>query len=222
MPRPVSSLTPRLVVAAVAVLLVVGGGVVLHASSVDLPVDQALNALHRGVVAALGDGVYRLLEPVPAVIATAVLTGVLVVVHRDLRAASTFAVTIAVTWLPAAIVKTLVARPRPELALLTHPPAAQSDASYPSGHTVFVTALVVAAILVTRSVVLRRVWLVVGILGIAVLAFLLLSDGLHYPSDVGASIVWSVGVAPLVAGVWQEAVIPRVPLLREERRSVDS
>jgi undecaprenyl-diphosphatase len=185
-------------------------------------VDRILNSLHHGAVGWFGDAAYRVIGPVPAIIATAVLAGVLVAVHRDLRAASTFAVTIAVTWLPAALVKILVGRPRPELAALPHPPAPQSDASYPSGHAVFATALVVAAILVTRSVVLRRVWLVVGILGIVAVGFLLVSDGVHYPTDVAASIVWAAGIAPAVSAVWQRFGIPRIPLLRQGRRSAPS
>jgi len=198
----VAALRPRLVVAIVGVALVVAGGIALHASAFDLPVDRALNGLHTGAFGALGSAVYRFAGPVGAIIGTAVLTAVLLLVRRDLRVAAGFAVTIAVTWLSSAIVKIAVARPRPATALLPHPSPAQTDASYPSGHAVFVAALVVTAVLVTRSTALRRVWAIVGGLAVVGVGVLLVSDGVHFPTDVLASWVWSLSLAPLVAAVW--------------------
>lgn len=206
---PPTSLRPRLIVAIVGVVLVVAGGIVLHASAFDLPVDRALNALHTGAVGALGDAVYKFVGPLYAILGTAVLTVVILVVKRDLRLASTFAVTIAVTWLSSAVVKIAVARPRPELALLPHPSPAQTDASYPSGHAVFVAALVVTAVLITRSVVLRRVWAIVGGVAVVAVGALLVSDGIHFPTDVLASWVWSLALAPLVCALWIRIVRPR-------------
>ena len=207
-PRPVP-LRPRLVVAIVGIVLVVAGGIALHASAFDLPVDRALNGLHTGAIGALGSAVYRFVGPVYAILETAVLTAILLVVTRDLRRASTFAVTIAVTWLSSAVVKIAVARPRPDIALLPHPSPAQTDASYPSGHAVFVAALVVTAVLVTRSVALRRVWAIAGGIAVVVVGVLLVSDGVHFPTDVLASWVWSLALAPLVCAVWTWIVRPR-------------
>ena len=206
--RPVS-LRPRLIVAIIGVVLVVAGGIALHASAFDLPVDRALNGLHTGAVGALGDAVYKFVGPLYAILGTAVLTAVLLVVKRDLRLASTFAVTIAVTWLSSAVVKIAVARPRPGVALLPHPSPAQTDASYPSGHAVFAAALVVTAVLLTRSVALRRVWAIVGGIAVVGIGVLLVSDGVHFPTDILASWVWSLAVAPLVCAVWTWIVRPR-------------
>lgn len=209
-------LRPRVVIAAIGVVLVAAGGFALRRSAFDLPVDQALNTFHHGVVGAFTDAVYRYVGPVPAIVATAILTAVILLVRRDPRAASTFAITIAVTWIPSVVVKVLVARPRPELAALSHPSAAQHDASYPSGHAVFLSALVVAAVVVTRSTALRRLWVVLGVVGIVVLILSLLTDGVHFPTDVLASIVWSLALAPLVAALWQ-----RIVRRRHGRRRVE-
>jgi membrane-associated phospholipid phosphatase len=206
-PRP-ARLRPRLIVAIVGVVLVVAGGIALHASAVDLSVDQALNGLHTGAFGALGDAVYTYVGPVYAIVGTAVLTVIILIVTRDLRLASTFAVTIAVTWLSSAVVKILVARPRPELALLPHPPVAQHDASYPSGHAVFVAALVVTAVLITRSA-LRLLWAIAGGIAVIGIGVVLVSDGVHFPTDVLASWVWSLTLAPLVCAVWTWIVRPR-------------
>jgi undecaprenyl-diphosphatase len=206
--RP-ASLRPRLIVAIVGAVLVVVGGIALHASAFDLSVDRALNGLHTGAFGALGDAVYKYVGPLYAILGTAVLTAIVLVVTRDLRRASTFAVTIAVTWLSSAVVKIAVARPRPDIALLPHPSPAQTDASYPSGHAVFAAALVVAAVLITRSVVLRRVWAIVGGIAVVAIGVLLVSDGVHFPSDILASWVWSLALAPLVCAVWTWVVRPR-------------
>ncbi|MGN6325331.1 phosphatase PAP2 family protein [Pseudolysinimonas sp.] len=215
----VPALRPRVIVAIIGVVLVAAGGIALRTSSFDLPVDRALNTAHTGAIGALGDAVYRFVGPVPAIIGTAVLTAILLLVRRDLRVAAGFAVTIAVTWLSSAVVKIAVARPRPDPSLLPHPSPAQTDASYPSGHAVFITALVVTAVLVTRSPALRRVWAIVGGLAVIGVGVLLVSDGVHFPTDVLASWIWSLSLAPLVAAVWVLIVRPRGagPRRREAR-----
>ena len=201
-----------------SVVVVLAGGLALRRSAVDLPVDQWLNHGHVGAGAAIGDLVYTALGPVPAVIVTVVLTVVIVVVRRDLFVASTFAVTVAATWLSSAAVKVVMGRPRPEASLLLHPPAPQGDASYPSGHAVFVTALAVTAVMVTGSVVLRRVWAIAGCLAVVGVALAVVSDGLHFPTDVLASVIWGASIAPAVSIAWARFIAPRVPLLRPRGR----
>ena len=204
-------------VAGIALVLVVGGGLLLRDSAFDLPLVEALNTLHRGVFAAIGDGVYRGVGPVPAIAATVILTGVIFAVRRDLATASTFAVTVAVTWLPAALIKVFVGRPRPDADALMHAPATQPDASYPSGHIVFATALVIAAVLVTRSVALRRVWILAGSAGTVLVAFCVVSDGLHFPTDAAASLIWAAGIAPFVGTFWRRIVVPRFKIFRQRQ-----
>jgi undecaprenyl-diphosphatase len=209
-----------LVVAAIGVVVVVAGGIALRRSAFDLPVDQWLNQGHAGAGAAIGDLVYTALGPLPAIVVTAVIAVAIAAIRRDLFVASTFAVAVAATWLSSAAVKIITGRPRPEAALLLHPPAPQGDASYPSGHTVFVTALVVTAVMVTGSVALRRVWAIAGILAVLGVALAVVSDGLHFPTDVLASVVWAACIAPAVSIVWARFVAPRVPLLRPRGRRV--
>ncbi|WP_284253572.1 phosphatase PAP2 family protein [Pseudolysinimonas kribbensis] len=195
-------------------MLVIAGGLALRSSSFDLSPVQALNGLHRGLIGTIGDGVYKLVGPLPAIIGTVIITVIIAAVRRDLAAASTFAITVAATWLPAAFIKIMVARPRPPQSLLPHPPHTQPDASYPSGHTVFLIALAIAAVLITRSRAVRRIWVIAGIAGTLLVAFCVLTDGLHYPTDVIASAIWGGGVAPLVGALWSRAVVPRIRLFR--------
>ena len=196
-----------------AVVVVVFGLLAARTAPVthfDLVVSQALNSLHTGPLGVLGSAAYVIFGPAPAIAVTLVIAAVMWVVSRNLRVSVTFGAVVAVTWLPSAVVKLIVDRPRPNPALLSHPFASQPvDASYPSGHAVFVTALVVALVLLTRGRAIRPLVTVLGGLLVALVVFLLVVDGVHYLTDVLASVLWSIGLAPLVLEVWNRVVLPR-------------
>lgn len=54
---------------------------------------------------------------------------------------------------------------------------------------------------------------IIGAAAVAVAALALVTDGVHFPSDVIASVVWTLAVAPAVRYLWVDLVMPRVPLL---------
>jgi membrane-associated phospholipid phosphatase len=196
------------------VAIVVLFGVLVAKTSVFTAAEQhlstTLNAGHTGVLGAVASGVYAVFSPAPAIVITALLAATIWLRTRDLRLAGTFGMVIALTWIPSALVKAVVQRPRPDAALLPNPFAVQpGDASYPSGHMVFATALVVTLILLTRG---HRVQPLVFVLGIALMLIVggaLVVDGVHYVSDVLASTVWSIGLAPLMLEAWNRLVIAR-------------
>ena len=211
---PAKALSPVVWRGVIAALVVVLFGLLVARTaamtSADLAVSKALNALHTGLVGTVSSAVYVLFGPTAAIVGTLVIAAVIWLVSRNLRLAVTFGAVVAVTWLTSALVKLLVDRPRPNPILLSHPFASQPvDASYPSGHAVFVTALVVTLILMTRGRPIRPIVTVAGGLLVAFVAFALVVDGVHYLSDVLASVVWSVGLAPLVLEVWNRVVLPR-------------
>lgn len=210
----------RLVTTAVLALVVVAvGGLLLRgAGAVEMPLSEAVNRLHMGVVAELGDLLYRWAGPVPAIVATVLVTAVVLIVSRDLRVASTFAVTIAVTWLSMALVKLAVDRPRPDASLLSSPyQPLQHDASFPSGHAAFLTIFAVTLVALIHRRDLRILAAVAAVLLVGGALLLLTIDGVHYPTDVTASVLWALAVGPLVRAVWVRIVLPRVPGLRAER-----
>ena len=179
-------------------------------SSAETQLSAAFNAAHVGALGSVTSAIYAIFSPVPAIVITLVIAAAVWLRSRDLRLAITFGVVIAVTWIPSAVVKALVHRPRPDAALLPHPFAVQpTDASYPSGHMVFITALVVTLILLTRGHRLRPLVVALGIVLALVVAFALVIDGVHFTTDVLASAVWSLGLAPLVLEVWNRVVVPR-------------
>ncbi|WP_181819317.1 phosphatase PAP2 family protein [Curtobacterium sp. AG1037] len=214
-PLPVSPARPtrRRIVerAVVVVVLLVGVGFVLRAHPVDAGLARALNSLHVGVLGAVGSAVYTLFEPVPAVLLTVVLTGLVWARTRRLVTAAAFAGVVALTWIPSDLLKVVVGRPRPDGSLLPHPfVPVQPDASFPSGHTVFVVALVLAGLMLVPAGPRRRVLAVLGGVVVLVVATALAVDGVHWPTDVVASVAWALAVAPVARIVWVDLVLTRV------------
>jgi len=195
----------------VGVVLLVVVGFVLRARPVDAGLARALNSLHVGVLGAFGSAVYTVFEPVPAVLLTIVLTGLVWARTRRLVTAAAFAGVVALTWIPSDLLKVVVGRPRPDGSVLPHPfVPVQPDASFPSGHTVFVVALVLAGLMLVPAGPRRRVLAVLGGVVVLVVATALAVDGVHWPTDVVASVVWALAVAPVARIVWVDLVLTRV------------
>ncbi|GAB3796553.1 hypothetical protein GCM10028798_06660 [Humibacter antri] len=204
------------VIAAAMIVILTGVGLVLRSHPVDLPLSQALNALHSGSAARVTDLVYAVFEPVPAVLITVVVTGIIWAVSRQLRVAVAFAGVVAATWIPSDAVKLLVHRPRPDVHFMANPfSPVQLDPSYPSGHTVFITALAIAVIFVLRGTRWLPLAVIVGAVVVPIVALSLSIDAVHYPTDVLASILWSLAVAPAVRVIWVDWLMPLVPALRD-------
>ena len=205
--------------AAIGIIAVIVVGLVIRTDHFDFAVVQLLNGHHYGAVGSLGDAVYGFFGPVPAIAATVALTGIILAITRNPRVASTFAGTIAATWLSLAVVKLIVHRPRPDASLLPFPfSPAQSDASYPSGHAAFVTALVVTIVLGLTAGRSRWLARIIGGLLILGVGAALVVDGVHFPSDVIASIVWGIVIAPLARMIWVSIVLRGIDRARARRQ----
>jgi len=199
----------------VFVILVVAG--IALRSGQDLGLARALNGLHTGVVGAVASATYKVFEPVPSVVYTVVLAVVIWVV-KDLRTGAAFAGVVALTWIPTEVIKVVVHRGRPDVQVMPYPfLPVQTDASFPSGHTAFIVALVVALVFVVRGTRWQPMVVGVGTVVIAVVALALAVDAVHYPTDIAASVVWSLAVAPAARLVWVDWIMPRVPGLAASR-----
>lgn len=210
--------TQKLLITAivVAVVLTIIGFLLKKLGTFEFPLSHALNSLHHGALGSLGDFFYKYAGPLYAVTGTVIITVIILLARRDLRTASTFAVTVAATWLSTAVLKAIVHRPRPDAALQLFPyHPVQLDSTYPSGHAAFITVLVIALIALFAAGATRKVAAIVGAIVIAIAAFLLTVDGVHYPTDVLASIIWVVAVAPLVRAVWIRYLLPRIAFLNK-------
>ncbi|MBF4616092.1 phosphatase PAP2 family protein [Curtobacterium sp. VKM Ac-1376] len=210
-PYPLVSIA--IAVIAVVVITIVG----FTLGTVDLGLSIAVNALHTGAIGAFSTAVYHVISPAPAIGITVVMVAGIWWRTRDLRPALAFGGTIAITWVPSAIVKEIVHRARPDVAVLPHPFPVQPDAGYPSGHTVYITVFVIALVWLLRETRWRRLALWLGIVAIVVVFLAVSIDAVHYPTDAAVSILWALAVAPGARVVWVDWLMPRILPLRPRR-----
>ncbi|GAB6857463.1 phosphatase PAP2 family protein [Microbacterium xylanilyticum] len=211
--RPLADVATA-VVGAIAVVIL---GFVMKATQADQGLVVALNRTHTGWWGTVGTAVYRGIEPVPAVVITLVIAGLVWAVSRSLRTAILFGLTVAFTWLPVAAVKVLVDRPRPDATLLTHPfTPLQTDGSFPSGHTAYVVALAIAFWFLLRGT--RFAWLpvVLGVVATVIIGLAVVSDGLHFPTDVLGSVIWALTTAAAVRWLIVDVIAARIRRRRAE------
>ncbi|MBO9704080.1 MAG: phosphatase PAP2 family protein [Arthrobacter sp.] len=192
-------------------------------SGAELGVDQELSRHHEVFLTAVAMGLNTLFSPVAGVLIIAVVSGLLLVRRQVLRAVL-FASAVSWGWGMSQVFKLIVARPRPNPALLLDPLAPETGSnSFPSGHTCLAVALVFAVCFLLQGT--RRARLVVwaGAAVALVVAWSRLYIGVHYPTDVLASFL--VTGAAMLAFTWLwNALVPRVlvlPLVSRVVRKVE-
>lgn len=211
--RPVARFPLAIAAGVVAVALVAVYGFVLAESSNLLAADrgilESLSRNHSSLLVTLANAVYKVFSPAGAIIISLVVVAAIWLFTRNLRLAVTFGAVVAITWVPSGILKILVDRPRPDATLLLHPfTPMPTDASYPSGHAVFITSLAMALIFLSRGKRFQPLVIVAAILGVIALIASFPYIGVHYVSDVAASLVWATGVSLLVLALWNRFVLP--------------
>lgn len=117
-----------------------------------------------------------------------------------------------VAYLVNAVIKVVVAEPRPCFAypanFLLEPCPAPSDYAFPSNHSVVVGAMAVALVLVNRRLA------VVATVAAAVMGFSRVYVGAHYPHDVLAGLLIGVIIGSVTAVTLRRYATPLVEVLR--------
>lgn len=178
-------------------------------TSQELSVDQFVSAHHLAFFDVLAIAIAQALSPAGAIIIVAMVSAVILWRTRSALRAAVFGWTVCVGWLTAGLLKALVSRPRPDPTALVDPLLPEvNNASFPSGHTAFATALVVGLVLFTLThcgpVRGRRPALLVavgGTLFIVIVAVSRVYLGVHYPLDVTAGVLAGASGAVLAAGL---------------------
>lgn len=163
----------------------------------DAAISENLRALDTGWVHTLMWAVSAVFSPVGGVAILAVLALGLAL-RRRLADAVMVLVTVGGGWLSAMVLKAILDRPRPPLAV-------EHSASYPSGHVALATALVFAVFFLARGVDWRDTVAVGGSLLIVLVAFSRMILGAHYLTDTIGAVLLVSGVVVALSGCWQLA-----------------
>jgi membrane-associated phospholipid phosphatase len=175
----------------------------------EMDVVQTVSRLHTAPIDALALGIDWLFAP-PIAAAIVVVVAVLIyIATRRVGTALEFAVIVTGSWLGSEVIKLLVQRPRPDASLLAHPLITESSYGFPSGHTAFAASLAIGLIVLTRGRRWRPVVIAVSAIGALLVACSRVYMGVHYLSDVIASLVYSTIAVSLLAMLWHRFAAPR-------------
>ncbi len=204
----------RMEASAVIVVLVIVGGVSATAShgwrNAEFGVVQAFQTAHSPFGDAVALAINLVFSPPFAVAWVVVISLVVLVASRRPSVALRFAAVVTLPWLGSEIIKHIVNRPRPDHALLAHPLITETSNSFPSGHTAFAASLGMGLIMLAMG----RSWrpLVIGLVAVSavLVAVSRVYLGVHYPTDVAASLVYAPVSIAAVAALWDRFLEPRL------------
>lgn len=194
--KPRLNLAGALSLAVVAYLLVLAGGMLIVGTPAWSPFEDhavvAVNALHSPVLDIIAHTLNIAFGSIGAMILTLALAVGAGIRFRSWATSVRVMTLIVVPWALSYMLKIIVGRPRPSPAGLTHDTGVDpSTLSYPSGHTAFAAAIMVTLVLLVihgrRG--LRMPLIAAAIVVVLVAGWSRIYLGVHYPTDILASIV---------------------------------
>lgn len=218
------STAAALTLAIAALLLVLAGGLLIVSvpawSVHEVRVVAAVNAAHAPVLDVLAHGLNVVFGPVGALALSLVAAVGAGIAQRSWTTSARVAVLIAVPWALSSVLKLIVGRPRPDPVELAHPSGLDpSTLSFPSGHTAIAAAIMVTLILLT-SHRHRRSMFAATIVVVLVTGWSRVYLGVHYPTDVIASVVLVpatvIALDRLLTGILGTPLISPSPAPRTE------
>ncbi|TFB75854.1 phosphatase PAP2 family protein [Cryobacterium glaciale] len=189
------------ILAVILIGLILSGSAGWTAGEMDLL--RLVNTAHTAPLDAVVLGLDWLFSPAVGAVLVLLAAGSVLLVTRRPGPAIRFVVLVMIPTLGADVIKLLVHRARPDIPSLPHILLLEPGGlSFPSGHTSFAACFLLGIFLVTAG----HRWhpFVIGTTTVVVLATAAsrVYLGVHYPSDVVASIVYSLSAVALVNAAW--------------------
>lgn len=185
------------------ILSLVGiAGVVLWGLAV-VPVNAVrfdiwLNDMHTPLWDGIAVLVSHAFQPTMAVVVGVVYAAVAAWRCRSVAIGLGAGAAVGLAWASSYAVKMLVHRPRPDFALIPHHIVPlETDPSFPSGHTTFVTCLAIVTVLLLWRGRWRVTAIIVGSVVVVIVAFSRMYVGVHDANDVAAAAVYGVSAGIL-------------------------
>ncbi len=179
-------------------------------SSGELGVDQELSRHHVGALTTLAMALNFLFAPVAGVCIVLVIGLYQFLIRKSLVRAVMFVLFACSGWVASEAFKLIVARHRPNPALLFDPLSPETGSnSFPSGHTAFAVALAFALYFLVRGTRWGVITAWAGAVLAVVVAWSRIYMGVHYPSDVVASFLATSAAVIVLAGLWNRYA-PRI------------
>lgn len=192
-------------------LIVAIGALMTHSvgwTAAEMSVLEGFSRIHTGILDAVSLGIDFLFSPRIAAVLLAGVAALILLFTRRWRAAVEFVVLVAGSWLGTEVIKYIVQRPRPDSSLLAHPLISETSWSFPSGHTAFAASLALGFIVLARGRSWRLLIVVAGILLAVAVALSRVYLGVHYVSDVTASLLYSAIAVSILAALWNRYIQP--------------
>lgn len=172
-------------------------------TAAELGVDQGLSRHHVAVLSAVAMAINLVFGPVAGLALVAVVALYIWLARRDWIKAIAFGLVACSGWVASEAFKLLIARQRPNPALLVDPLSPETGSnSFPSGHVSFAVALAFALFFLARGTRWRRYVATAGAVMALIVAWSRLYVGVHYPSDVAASFLAASAAVVLLTGLW--------------------
>jgi membrane-associated phospholipid phosphatase len=169
----------------------------------ELSVDQAISRGHLPALDAIALAIEWVLSPTLGLVIVVLVSVGVYLKTRDRMVTLTFALMVGGGWLSSELIKILAHRARPDFRMLAHPLSTEANfASFPSGHTCLATVLAVGFVLLLRGHAAQRCAVLIGTLGVLIVASSRIYVGAHYPTDVIAAIVYTTAAMLAFLAAW--------------------